>query len=147
MDYWKRFFTTENDFWPQKRVWGLFQVLNTRKITPSMSSQLVDCFKKRFSHMWNDFYIATSDKTGTEAMRGPNFTTGWAFPRCARRRVFVQAGVPLFGTSWGMRHVRICGCTCIYMAFLPRNCGFQYAKSPSTCAATRGPLWRALVPA
>ena len=50
MDYWKRFFTTENDFWPQKRVWGLFQVLNTRKITPSMSSQLVDCFKKRFSH-------------------------------------------------------------------------------------------------
>jgi hypothetical protein len=78
-------------------------------------------------------------------MRGPNFTTGWAFPRCARRRVFVQAGVPLFGTSWGMRHVRICGCTCIYMAFLPRNCGFQYAKSPSTCAAACGPLRRAIL--
>ena len=105
MDYWKRFFTTENDFWPQKRVWGLFQVLNTRKITPSMSSQLVDCFKKRFSHMWNDFYIATSDKTGTEAMRGPNFATGWALPRCARTAVppiCPSGGAPCFGTFRGM---------------------------------------------
>ena len=78
-------------------------------------------------------------------MRGPNFATGWALPRCAR------TAVPPICPSGGAPFLAPSGvCAAVYYIhdiYVPytRNGGSQYAKSPGTCAAACGPLWRAIL--